>query len=33
MALVFNPAPIRGLGTTGGFEVYVQTGWMAIRKS
>jgi HAE1 family hydrophobic/amphiphilic exporter-1/multidrug efflux pump len=24
MALVFNPAPIQGLGTTGGFEVYVQ---------
>ncbi len=24
VALVFNPAPIRGLGTTGGFEVYLQ---------
>ncbi len=24
MAVVFNPAPIQGLGTTGGFEVYVQ---------
>ncbi|MBI3546575.1 MAG: multidrug efflux RND transporter permease subunit [Gammaproteobacteria bacterium] len=25
MALVFNPPPIRGLGTAGGFEVYVQS--------
>jgi multidrug efflux pump subunit AcrB len=24
MGLVFNPPPIRGLGTAGGFEVYVQ---------
>ncbi len=24
MAVVFNPPPIQGLGTTGGFEVYVQ---------
>jgi multidrug efflux pump subunit AcrB len=24
MALVFNPPPIMGLGTAGGFEVYVQ---------
>ncbi|MGH8688466.1 MAG: efflux RND transporter permease subunit [Burkholderiales bacterium] len=24
VVLVFNPAPIRGLGTTGGFEVYLQ---------
>ncbi|MCL2524682.1 MAG: multidrug efflux RND transporter permease subunit [Betaproteobacteria bacterium] len=24
MGLVFNPAPIRGIGTAGGFEVYVQ---------
>ena len=24
MALVFNPPPIRGLGTAGGFEVYLQ---------
>jgi HAE1 family hydrophobic/amphiphilic exporter-1/multidrug efflux pump len=25
IALAFNPPPIRGLGTTGGFEVYVQS--------